>query len=200
MRFVLIAGAALAVAGCNMESNENRLENAIRSSLANQQTTVDQIEMTEGEDGNMTGYAMVREASGRSGRLNCTAHREGGQFNFRCSPAIDEAVLTEMEGMIRRELEQQAEVIEVDMQKHNDDNHMRGHVVVGDGAGNRARLSCNATRDATNVGTFNWQCAPEGAAADAAGSAGGAAAPAGEDAGGGGKPGAGGEEGGEGGK
>ncbi|HEX8192856.1 MAG TPA: hypothetical protein VF552_08140 [Allosphingosinicella sp.] len=193
-----------------MESNENRLENAIRANLANQQTEVQSIEMTEGEDGNMTGFAMVREASGRSGRLNCNAHREGDNYNFRCSPAIDEAVLTEMEGLIRRELEQQAEVIEVDMQRHNDDNHMRGHVVVGDGAGNRARLACTATRDATNIGTFNWQCAPEGAAAGA-GNAGGASGsgaaagggktPAGGQGGAapGGKP-AGGEDGGEGGE
>ena len=186
MRLFLLAGAALAVAGCEMESNENRLENAIRESLANQQTTVDSIEMTEQEDGNMTGYAMVREASGRSGRLNCNAHKEGDQFNFRCSPAIDEAVLTEMEGLIRTELSQQAEVMEVDMQRHNDDNHMRGHVVVGDGAGNQARLACTAERDSANIGTFNWQCAPEGAPAAAGGAAGG-------------KPGVG-EEGGEGGK
>jgi hypothetical protein len=162
MRFVLLAGAALTFSGCNLESDENRLENAIRENLANQQTNVQSIEMTQGEDGNMTGFAMVREANGRSGRLNCTAFRQGDNYNFNCSPAIDEAVLTEMEGLIRRELEQQAEVIEVDMQRHNDDNHMRGHIVVGDGAGNRAQLACTAERDSTNIGTFNWQCAPGG--------------------------------------
>jgi hypothetical protein len=183
MKWFLLTGAALALAGCEMESNENRLENAIRADLGNRQTTVDSIEMTEGEDGNMTGYAMVREASGRSGRLNCTAYRQGDNYNFRCSPVIDEAVLNEMEGNIRRELEQQAEVIEVDMQRHNDDDHMRGHVVVGDGAGNRARLNCTAQRDATNTGTFAWQCAPEGAAAGGT-PASGAAATGGKDEGG----------------
>lgn len=188
MKWFLLTGAALAMggalAGCEMESNENRLENAIRADLGNRQTSVDTIEMTEGEDGNMTGYAMVREASGRSGRLNCTAFRQGDNYNFTCSPAIDEAVLTEMEGLIRRELEQQAEVIEVDMQRHNDDNHMRGHIVVGDGAGNRARLACTAERDSTNIGTFNWQCAPEGAAAAGGEAAGGAPASGGKPAGG----------------
>ena len=199
MKWFLLTGAALALggslAGCEMESNENRLENAIRADLGNRQTSVDTIEMTEGEDGNMTGYAMVREASGRSGRLNCSAFRQGDNYNVTCSPAIDEAVLNEMEGLIRRELEQQAQVTEVDMQRHNDDNHMRGHVVVGDGAGNQARLACTAERDSTNIGTFNWQCAPEGEAA--------AGAPAGGAPAAGGKPGAeaaGAEQGGEGGK
>jgi hypothetical protein len=188
MTWFLLTGAALALggalAGCEMESNENRLENAIRESLANQQTNVQSIEMTEGEDGNMSGYAMVREASGRSGRLNCTAFRQDDKYNFNCSPAIDEAVLTEMETMIRTELEKQAQVLEVDMQRHNDDNHMRGHVVVGDDAGNRARLACTAERDSTNIGTFNWQCAPEGAAAAGGEAAGGAPASGGKPAGG----------------
>lgn len=162
-------GLALMAGACTMESEENQLENAIRDNLANQASVegVEQVEMAKQEDGNFTGHAMIRERGRpRANRVNCNAQRTGDTFNFRCSPAIDEAVLTEMEGIIRRTLSEQAQVVDVQMQRQNDDNHMTGHAIVADGGGNQARLACTAERDSANVGQFQWQCAPPGAEAE----------------------------------
>ena len=150
---------ALAVSGCTASSEEEQLENTIRENLSNQATVLEVDLTKEGED-NYTGYAQIREESGREGRLNCTATRsEGTNFNWRCSPAIDEPTLQEMETQIRQELANRAEVVEVDMRRAGDDNHMEGHAVVADGAGNQLRLNCTAER--TEGNRFNWECNPQ---------------------------------------
>lgn len=166
MRKVLIVlTALLGAAGCNMPTEEEQLENAIRDGLANQGTVQEINLVAEGENG-FAGYAMIRENSGRSGRLNCTAQRaDGSNFNWRCSPAIDEAVLQEIENSIRQNMSQQAEVAEVDMQRAGDDDHMTGYVLLRDGMGGEARVPCAAER--TEGANFNWRCGEEVAAAGA---------------------------------
>ncbi|HEX8640542.1 MAG TPA: hypothetical protein VF704_05230 [Allosphingosinicella sp.] len=166
-------GALLALGGCNVASEEDQLENAIRENLSNQ-GTVQEVELTKTDENNMTGHVMIRENSGRTGRLNCTAQRtSGSSFNWRCSPAIDEQVLTEMENVIRQELSQQATVVSVEMNRQNDDNHMSGFAVVRDAAGTEVRANCTAERDATNIGSFNWECRPAEGAQAAEGGGGG---------------------------
>ena len=161
MKNVIVALALLSVlAGC--ASEEEQLENAIREGLANQ-GTVQEVDLTVSDENNMTGFARIRENSGREGRLNCTAQRsEGSNFNWRCSPAIDEATLQEMETAIRTNLAGQAEVVEVDMQRAADDDHMSGHALLRDGSGAELRVPCSAER--AEGANFNWRCGEEAAA------------------------------------
>jgi hypothetical protein len=164
-RLAISLGFALAAAACTVSSEEDQLENAIRENLSNQ-GTVQEVELTRQDDNNMNGFVVMQDRSGRRGRLNCTAQRaEGTNFNWRCSPAIDESVLQEMENQIRQELSQQGTVVEVDMQRQNDDNHMTGHAKVRLADGTEVTAPCTAERDSTNVGTFNWRCEPEGSQA-----------------------------------
>lgn len=150
-----------ALAGC--ASEEEQLENAIREGLANQ-GMVQEVDLTVSDENNMTGYAVIRENSGRQGRLNCNAQRsEGSNFNWRCSPAIDEATVQEMETAIRNNLAGQADVASVDMQRAGDDNHMTGHAVIRDGAGGEVRVPCTAER--TEGANFSWRCGEDAAAA-----------------------------------
>ena len=160
MKPFIIGLGAIVLAGCNVASEEEQLENAIRENLSNQ-GTVQEVDLTKTDENNMTGYVMIRENSGRSGRLACTAQRSSGSnFNWRCSPAIDEQVLTEMENVIRAELAQQATVVQVEMTRQNDDNHMSGFALLRDSNGNEIRTNCTAERDSTNIGSFNWECQP----------------------------------------
>ncbi|MDQ8754629.1 hypothetical protein RCO27_00145 [Sphingosinicella sp. LHD-64] len=157
-RTVIVMAALLGAAGCNMASEEDRLENSIREELG-KQGTVQEVNLTRQDENNMVGYATIREHSGRSGRLNCTAQRtEGANFNWRCSPAIDQAVLDEMEGQIRTQLAQQADVAEVSLERAGDDNHMAGYVVVREGGG-ETRVPCTAER--TEGANFSWRCGEE---------------------------------------
>lgn len=153
--------ALLMLAGC--ASEEDQLENAIRENLASR-GTVKQVELTKSDDNNMTGFAVVQTATGE-GRMNCTAQRtEGSNFNWRCVPAIDEAMLTQMENTIRQSLSQQATVLAVDMSRQDDD-HMTGYAQVRDGDGTEGRVNCTAVRETGGTGNFNWECAPAGAEA-----------------------------------
>ncbi|HZF93662.1 MAG TPA: hypothetical protein VEZ20_02200 [Allosphingosinicella sp.] len=188
---LFVLGAVLA--GC--EDPEQAMENTVRATLTDR-GNVQEVDMTQGSDGNMTGHAVVAAANGQSARYNCAANKvgDGGTYRIACVPAIDEAMLQAMEAEIRRTYEQRgAQVLEVDMQKQDED-HMRGHMVGSDGSGAQARLTCTAERD-TATNQFPWQCVPEGEAAAGAGAApaAGAQAAGGASAGGkdpaGGKPG-----------
>ena len=149
--------ALIALAGCSSE--EEQLENAIREGLANQ-GTVQEVDLTVSDENNLTGYAVIRENSGRQGRLNCNAQRgEGSNFNWRCSPAIDEATLQEMETAIRTNLAQRAEVIVVDIQRGGDDDHMTGQARVRDADGAEVQVPCSAER--TEGANFSWRCGEE---------------------------------------
>ena len=122
--------------------------------------------MTKQDDGGFTGFAMIRDRNGRQGRLNCTARPTGGSnYDWRCLPTIDESVVTEMEGLIRTELERQATVIEVQMTRQ-DDNNMTGFALVEDGGGNQIRTNCVATRNPAGTSNFSFRCRQPGAVAE----------------------------------
>jgi len=149
--------AALALAGCNLSSQEDQLENSIRNNLE-AQGNVQQVELTKQDDDNFGGFAVIRDREGRERRLNCTARRtEGTNFDWRCAQVIDELVEQEMEGLIRTELERRATVLEVDMRRR-DDNNMTGFARVQDAAGNEIRSNCTATRGAEDTTNFSWRC------------------------------------------
>lgn len=159
-KIAICLGCALAVAGCSMASDENRMENAIRAELS-KNGTVKQVQMTRQGD-NMTGFAEVRTADGSEGRLNCTATPDttkAGSYNWRCLPAIDQRVVDGMKRTIRESLAQQAEVREVEMTRQ-DDMRMTGHALLRDGSGNEVRANCTATRESEASNHFNWRCAP----------------------------------------
>jgi len=162
---ISLGGALLMLAGC--ASEEDQLENAIRENLASR-GTVKQVELTKSDDNNMTGFAVIQTATGE-GRMNCTAQRtQGANFNWRCVPAIDEAMLTQMENTIRQSLSEQATVLAVEMSRQDDD-HMTGHAQVRDRNGTEGRVNCTAARETGGTGNFNWECAApasEGGAGD----------------------------------
>ena len=159
MRLAALFVLALAAAGC--QSPEEQMEDEVRN-LLSQRGNVQEAELAEGDDGNMTGHATVAAANGQSSRYNCSATKaEGTRYNINCIPAIDEGVLQATEAEIRGNLEQRGvEVVEMDMQRHNDDNHMRGHALVREN-GIELRLDCTADRDMTTL-QFSFACAPGG--------------------------------------
>jgi hypothetical protein len=166
-RIAIYLGCALAVAGCSMVSDEDRMENAIREELS-KTGTVNQIEMTQ-EGDNMVGFAEVRANDGSEGRLNCTATRDtakAGSYNWRCLPAIDQRMVDNMEGTIRESLARQAEVREVELTRQ-DDMRMTGHALLRDGNGNEIRTNCTATRQNEASNQFSWRCEPADSAAAA---------------------------------
>ena len=161
-RIAIYLGCALAVAGCSMSSDEDRMENAIRAELS-KSGTVKQVEMTRQGD-NMTGFAEVRTADGSEGRLNCSATSDtakAGSYNWRCVPAIDQRIVDRMKSTIRQSLAQQAEVRQIELTRQ-DDMRMTGHALLRDGDGNEVRTNCTATRENEASNNFNWRCAPAG--------------------------------------
>lgn len=157
---VSMAGlAALALAGCNLVSHEDEIENSITHTLAGDGNVVE-VEMTRQDENNLTGFAVVRGRDGRDRRLNCTARRtEGANYDWRCLQPIDETLIQEIEGQIRSELEQRATVLEVDMSRQ-DDNNMTGFARLQDAAGNEIRTNCTATRNLPGNGNLSWRCSP----------------------------------------
>ena len=154
-RFAIPLGLALAITACTVSSEEDQLENAIRENLSSR-GNVTEVELTKQGDDRMTGHAVLRTADGEA-RMNCTAQRSTGtNFNWQCNPTVDEAAMTAVENVIRREIGQQGTVQEVEMQRV-DDNNMRGFVRVT-ANGEEVRADCTATRDGANSGNFNWQC------------------------------------------
>ena len=155
--FAVSLGLALAIAGCNVQSEEDQLEEAIRNNLSSQGNVLT-VEMTRQDENNINGFADIRETSGSQGRLTCTAQRvQGSNFNWRCSPAITEDMVVNMENMIRTELSSRTQVLEVDLNRQ-DDNRMTGYASYRDESGQEVRASCTATRQTGNQ--FDWRCAP----------------------------------------
>jgi hypothetical protein len=159
MRLAALFVLTLAVAGC--QSPEEQMEDQVRNLLSSR-GNVQEAELAEGDDGNMIGHAVVAGANGKSSRYNCTATKaEGTRYNINCIPAIDEAALQATEAEIRTAIEQRGvEVVEMDMQRHNDDNHMRGHALVREN-GIELRLDCTADRNMTTL-QFSFACNPAG--------------------------------------
>jgi hypothetical protein len=166
-RFAICLGCTLAIAGCSMQSDEDRMENAIRAELS-KNANVSEVEMTRQGD-NMVGFAEVRSADGSEGRLTCTATPDtgkAGSYNWRCLPAIDQRMVDNMENTIRQSLAQQGDVREVELTRQ-DDMRMTGHAVVRGGDGNDVRANCTATRENEASNHFNWRCTPADAEAAA---------------------------------
>lgn len=164
-RFAILAGVALAIGGCTVESEEDQLEKMIAETLASQ-GTVQEVALTPREDGGMTGYVLIDEPGRGVGRLTCTVDPPDAESNYQwnCSPAIDEKTLGEMEEIVRAELAKLGPVLSVEMQRAGDDDHMSGFAVIRDEAGGEVRLACSATRNSDNVGTFAWECRDESGA------------------------------------
>ena len=159
--YSIALGLALGLGACSVQSDEDQLESTIRETLS-AQGEVQQVELTKQANGGMTGFVMIREPNGRVGRLTCTAEAAGAsKYNWKCSPAIDEKTLKEMEDIIRAELSKRGPVLQLEMKRQDDDDHMSGFAVVRDEAGEEFRLACSATRNTEKVGTFSWTCGDE---------------------------------------
>ena len=156
--FSIALGAALALGACSVESDEDRLENTIREKLAGQ-GEVQEVEMKKQADGGMAGHVVIKEPNGRVGRLACTAKAggSGSSYAWSCSPAIDEKTLREMEAVMRAELSKRGPVLQLEMKREGDDDHMSGFAVVKDEAGDEFRLTCSATRKGEGA-NFSWEC------------------------------------------
>ena len=156
--FSIALGVAFALSACSVESDEDRLENTIREKLAGQ-GEVQQVEMKKQSDGGMAGHVIIKEPNGRVGRLACTAKPGGSasSYDWRCSPAIDEKTLDEMEAVIRAELSKRGPVLQLEMKRQGDDDHMSGFAIVKDEAGDEFRLACSATRTGEGA-KFSWEC------------------------------------------
>jgi hypothetical protein len=151
--------AALALAACSSPSEEEQLAGTIRDNLASQ-GNVQQVEMKKQPNGGMTGFVMIQEPNGRVGRLNCTAAALGdSKYDWKCAPAIDEKTLREMEAVMRTELEKRGPVLQLEMKKAGDDNHMTGTAVVKDESGEDFHLACTAERGENKGASFTWNCA-----------------------------------------
>jgi hypothetical protein len=155
----MLAGLALAIGGCTVESEADQLEKIIAETLSSQ-GTVQKVELTPQEDGGMTGFVLIDEPDRGVGRLTCTVAPPDSESNYQwnCSPAIDEKTIGEMEAIVRTELAKLGEVVEVEMQRAGDDDHMSGHAVVRDETGDEMRLACSAIRNTDDVGSFKWEC------------------------------------------
>jgi len=157
--FAVSLGAMLALSGCTIESEEDQLENSIRQNLS-AQGNVQQVELSRQDDNNLRGFAVVRTAEGVESRYNCTARRtEGTNFQWNCLQTIDDQVITRMENNIRQELSNQAEVVQVELSRQ-DDNRMSGYALVRDEGGSEVRMDCSATRQDPASTNFRWECAP----------------------------------------
>ena len=159
--FSIVLGAAFALGACSVESDEDRLESTIREKLAGQ-GSVQEVEMKKQGDGGMAGHVIIKEPNGRVGRLACSAlpGGSGSGYDWRCSPAIDEKTLREMEDVIRAELSKRGPVLRIEMKRAGDDDHMSGLAVVKDEAGDEFRLTCSATRSGEGA-KFSWRCSDE---------------------------------------
>lgn len=159
--FPIALGLALTLSACTVESAEDQLENTIREKLSSQ-GEVQEVALTKQQDGSMEGHVMIREPNGRLGRLACTAQpgSSGSEYDWRCSPAIDEKALGEMENVMRAELSKRGPVLQVEMKREGDDDHMSGFAVVRDEAGDEFRLTCSATRKGEGA-NFSWECSDE---------------------------------------
>lgn len=164
IRQIAIATLLLGTAGCTIGGSvEDDLENSIRTTLSNQ-GTVQEVNLTRQDDENLNGFAVVRDPTGSEVRFACTAQRsQGSDYNWRCQPTIDERVLAQVEGVIRNRLSTQADVVEVDMQRGADDDHMTGHATIRGGNGEQVRVPCSAQRSPT--GGFDWRCGQDAAPA-----------------------------------
>ncbi len=140
----LVIGAALALAACS--SDAEQVENSIRETLGNE-ATVEQVEMNQQSDGNMIGYAVVRDKEGRRSSMNCDAHPQSGdKYAWKCAPRIDAETEKDISDTMRARLAGSGEVLEMTMKRKDDDNHMAGKARVKTPDGAEHVLNCTAAR------------------------------------------------------
>lgn len=151
--------AIAVLAGCS--SAEQQAEEAMRSELA-KLGTVKGIDLSPaGSEDNLAGHAVVTTANGDI-RLQCAARRlEGTRYDVNCAQEIDEAVITQMESIIRTELEKQVTVHEVNLRRDGD-ARMVGIARVTDSNGITGELNCSAVREAEGLTQFDYECLPPG--------------------------------------
>ncbi len=146
---------ALAVAGCTIESDEDRMESEVRNTLSGQGNVTD-VQLTR-EGDNVTGFAELQHSQFGQVRLTCSGRVDGSRFNVNCLPAVTDQVVQNIENTIRERLGQQAEVLEVDLSRQ-DDMNMTGFARLRGPSGEEVRTNCTATRDNPNSMNFNWRC------------------------------------------
>lgn len=92
MKLAVIPLFALLVLNACGARDEDEIEKAIRDNLSERGTVID-VQVRPQADGNMTGFAVLRNHAGTDVRLDCTVEREGGGtlmkqgFTWRCQPA-----------------------------------------------------------------------------------------------------------------
>ena len=119
------------------------------------------MELIPQDKDHYSGFALLLDAQGRPWRLDCTAVRAAGEdFEWRCNPVVNAAAIEDVENAMRELLGQQATVLEVAMNRQDDDR-MIGFARLRDKDGAIVRTNCTATREAEGSRTFDWECQPE---------------------------------------
>ena len=158
---MLSAGTGLALVVTSLSlAAQDTLEESIRTALS-EQGDVRQVEMIPQDKDHLSGFALLFDSQGRPWRLDCTATRAADDaFDWTCNPVVNEAAIEDVENNIREVLGEQGTVLEVAMNRRDDDN-MIGFARVRDQGGAVVRASCTATRQSEGSRMFDWECQPD---------------------------------------
>ena len=150
----------LAFAAAQAGGDEEMVENSIREELARQGRVL-QVEMVQRDADHLTGFGMILDEDGVESRVDCTAQRiDKDNFSWDCLPVITEPVVRSMERMIGANLATQGEVLEIDMDRAND-QRMVGRARLRLADGTVVGANCTADRENPRSRTFNWECLPD---------------------------------------
>lgn len=153
----MLVGLALAAAQAG--GDEAMIENSIREELSRQGRVL-QVEMNQRGADDLTGFAVIVDQEGVEGRVDCTARRiDKDNFAWDCLPVITEPVVRSVERIIRTNLAAQGEVLEIDLDRAND-QRMVGRARLRLADGTVVRANCTADRENPRSRTFNWECLP----------------------------------------
>ncbi len=157
---IFMIGLSLVAAQRADTEDEALVEGSMREELSRQGQVV-RLEMIQRSADYLDGYAVVRDAEGVDGRVDCTARRTGADsFNWDCLPVITEPVIRDMERLIRSELSRQVTVLALDLEREND-QRMIGSARLRTAEGAVVTARCTADREDPRSRTFNWECLPE---------------------------------------
>ena len=153
-------GVTLAATSLAFAVQDDSLEGSIREALS-EQGDVQQVEMIPRDKNHLSGFALLLDAQGRPWRLDCTATRtEGEGYDWTCNPVVNAAAIEDVENNMREVLGQQGIVLEVAMNRRDDDN-MTGFARIQDKGGAVTQARCTATRQSEGSRTFDWECQPD---------------------------------------
>jgi hypothetical protein len=125
-----------------------------------EQGEVQQVEMIPLDKDHLSGFASCSTAQGRPWRLDCTATRtEGEGFDWTCNPVVNAAAIEDVENNIREVLGEQGTVLEVAMNRRDDDN-MTASRASGTREARSSAPAAPATRQSEGSRTFDWECQP----------------------------------------